>query len=166
MKFLGIFLVAICPIIVGFKKSYTLKQNQNKIEKIIDLINWIIYEIKYRKTETSTIFKDVINYEDFKNLEFLTTLKENLKNLPFPVAWENSIDCWECSISQNNKTLLKSLSNVLGTTESKGQILNLKQIKLKFEENLKYAKKIYIEKGKLSRSLGTLLGIAVFIIFI
>ena len=166
MKIVGVFLIAICPIIFGFNKCYKLKQNQNKIEKIIDLINWIICEIKYKKTETSTMFYEISDLDNFKDLEFLQTLKKNLKNLVFPIAWKNSIDCWDCSISKENKTLLKSLSNVLGTIESKGQILNLKQIRFKFEENLKYAKKTYVEKGKMFKTLGTLVGIAVFIVFI
>ena len=95
LKILGAILIALCPLIVGFKKSNNLKQNQIKIEKIIELINWIISEIKFKKTEISSMFFNISKNKNFKNLEFLQNLKKNLKIYPFPKAWETSIENWE-----------------------------------------------------------------------
>lgn len=166
MKILGIILIALCPIIIGFKKSSSLKQNKIKIEKIIELINWIISEIKFKKTEVSSMFLNISKNKNFKNLEFIQNLKENLKIYPFPEAWETSIKNWEEFPLKEEKEYLKSLSNVLGATDSQGQILNLKHTKFQFEESLKYATNTYVSKGKIFRSLGILLGIAVLIVLI
>ena len=143
MKFLGATLLAICPIFFGFLKSKSLKQNQIKIEKIIELINRIITEIRFAKTNTYKIFKNLSLEENFNCLEFLKYFKE-----------------------KNNLNQLKTLASILGSTDSEGQILALNQLKTRFEESLKSAKKIYTSKGKISRSLGILLGFAIFIVFI
>ena len=166
LKILGAILIALCPLIVGFKKSNNLKQNQIKIEKIIELINWIISEIKFKKTEISSMFFNISKNKNFKNLEFLQNLKKNLKIYPFPKAWETSIENWEEFPLEEEKEYLKSLSNILGAIDSNGQILNLKHTKFQFEERLKHATNTYISKGKICKSLGALLGVAVFIIFI
>ncbi len=166
MKVLGISLLALCPIIAGLIKSHNLKQNQILIEKIIELINWIIIEIKYKKTDIYDILTNLSLEENFKQLEFLQYFKNKSNSKPFPKAWKNAIESWNCSINRKEKNLLKSLSNILGTTDSNGQILSLKHVKLRFEESFKNAKNLYHKQGKLSRSLGVLLGIAILIIFI
>ena len=166
MKILGITLLAFCPIIVGLIKSNSLKQSQMKIEKIIELINWIIIEIKYKKTDIYNILQILSYEENFKNLEFLQYFKDNPILEPFPKAWKNAIDNWNCPIPKHEKNILKSLSNILGATDSNGQIFSLKHIKLRFEESLEHAKSLYVRQGKISRCLGTLLGVAIIIIFI
>ena len=166
MKILGITLLAFCPIIVGLTKSHNLKQNQIKIEKIIELINWIIIEIKYKKTDIYSILKILSCEENFKNLEFLQYFKDNPILEPFPKAWKNAIENWNCTIPKNEKNMIKSLSNILGATDSNGQIFSLKHLKLRFEESLKNAKSLYVRQGKISRCLGTLLGVLILIIFI
>ena len=91
MKFLGTTLLAICPIFFGFLKSKNLKQNQIKIEKIIELINRIITEIRFAKTNTYKIFKNLSLEENFSCLEFLKYFKEKNNLKPFPKAFEESI---------------------------------------------------------------------------
>ena len=166
MKFLGATLLAICPIFFGFLKSKSLKQNQIKIEKIIELINRIITEIRFAKTNTYKIFKNLSLEENFNCLEFLKYFKEKNNLKPFPKAFEESINSWDCSLKKDDLNQLKTLANILGSTDSEGQILALNQLKTRFEESLKSAKKIYTSKGKISRSLGILLGFAIFIVFI
>lgn len=166
MKIIGTLILSACPISIGLLKCQNLKQNQNKIEKIIELINWIITEIRYKKTEINLLFHNLSFEENFNNLEFLQNFKNISKLKPFPQTWEESIKKWDCSIPLKDKMLLQSLSNILGATDSKGQILALKHTKLKFEQSLKNAQNLYITKGKLAKSLGVLLSIAIIIIFI
>ena len=166
MKILGTIFLAICPIILGFLKSKTLKQSKQKIEKIIDLINRIIIEIKYKKTDLYCMFNGFSLEENFNQLEFLQNFKKNSYSTPFPEKWEKAIKNWQTPIPKECKLILKSFSTILGATECKGQILALKQAKFQFEEALKDAKKTYIKKGKIFRCLGTMFGILVFILLI
>lgn len=158
--------LAMCPIILGLLKSKTLKQSHLEIEKIIELINRIIAEIKYKKTDTYLMFLNLSLEDGFKNLNFLSYFKNPSTKIPFPTAWNQSIESWETPIPKRYKNILKSLSNILGSGDSTEQILALKHKKILFEEGLKHTKNIYISKGKLARCFGTTIGILVFILLI
>ena len=132
MKLIGSIILAICPIVVGFKQSNIFKKNITYIEKIIELINWFIGEIKYKRTEIKDMVETLCNKENFKNLEFLQNLKIEIKKKPFPIAWVNSVEKWECSISKDDKDLLKSFSNIIGAYDYEGQVTSLKYIRSDF----------------------------------
>lgn len=158
--------MSVCPIILGLSKSKTLKQSKQKIEKIIDLINRIMVEIKYKKTDLNYMFYGFSFEENFNQLEFLQSFKKISYSTPFPKKWDLAIKNWQTPIPKECILILKSFSSILGATDCKGQILALKQVKFQFEEALKDAKKTYIKKGKIFRCLGTMFGILVFILLI
>lgn len=166
MKILGTILLAVCPIILGLLKSTTLKQSKQKIEKIIDLINRIIIEIKYKKTDLYCMFNGFSLEENFKELEFLQNFKKLSYSTPFPTKWNESIKNWQTPIPKECKSILKSFSTILGASDCNGQILALKQAKFQFEQALKNATKIYIKKGKIFRCIGTMSGMLIFILLI
>ena len=126
MKFLGTTLLAICPIFFGFLKSKNLKQNQIKIEKIIELINRIITEIRFAKTNTYKIFKNLSLEENFNCLEFLKYFKEKNNLKPFPKAFEESINSWDCSLKKDDLNQLKTKRKLKKFKQKK---LNKKQQK-------------------------------------
>ena len=86
-------------------------------------------------------------------------------NMAFPRAWEEAIVDWNSSISSDDKELLKSMSGILGASDSAGQITALAHIEHRFKISLQLAIEIYNKKGKLCRSLGILIGLAVLVIF-
>lgn len=88
-----------------------------------------------------------------------------MKNMVFPTAWEKSIIDWNSNISSDDKELLKSMSGILGASDSAGQIMALEHIEHRFKISLQSAIEIYNKKGKLCRSLGILIGLAVLVIF-
>lgn len=83
----------------------------------------------------------------------------------FPSAWEKSIIDWNSSISSDDKELLKSMSGILGASDSTGQIMALEHIEHRFKISLQSAIEVYNRQGKLFRSLGILIGLAVLVIF-
>lgn len=143
-----------------------LKSNQNQIEKIIQLINWFITELKFNQSNLTTIIQTCCSNDFFKNLSFLPKIKNNMQTMPFPKSWENAIDNWECSINQNDKKLLKSLSKILGAFDAQSQITTLKHINARFEASFQTAKINYEKQSKLAKSLGILTGLAIYIILI
>lgn len=89
-----------------------------------------------------------------------------MKQKPFPLAWEDAIDEWQCSIGSDEKNLLKSLSQTLGAFDKDGQINSLKHVKTRFEESFQAAKSVFEKKSKPTKSLGILLSLAIYIILI
>lgn len=143
-----------------------LKLNQSQIEKIVQLIEWLINEIKFCQSSVQTMVENCCKQKRFKNLEFLKKVKENLKSMPFPVAWENAINTWQCSLNSDDKNLLKSLAQTLGAFDANGQIAALKHVNLRFEESFQNSKKMCEKNCKLAKSLGILTSLAIYIFLI
>ena len=111
--------LSICPILFGLSKANYLKKRQKTIEKLIELLNYIIAEIRYKKTDILTLIMNLSLKESFKKLEFLQNLKNKIKLKPFPIAWASSINESNLSIDKDDENLLKSVSNILGAYDSK-----------------------------------------------
>lgn len=150
---------------IGLSYSIALKRNQTQINELIQLITWLKIDIRYNKSQLYDMFDRLCSSSKFNNLNFLKNLKCNMMNMPFPIAWKKSVVDWNSSISSDDKDLLKSMSDILGASDSSGQIMALEHIENRFKISLQSAREIYNKKGKLFRSLGILVGLAVFVIF-
>ena len=152
-------------MLIGLIYSVTLKRNQEQINELIQFITWLKIDLRYNKSQLCDMFDRVCSSSKFNNLNFLNSLKGNMANMTFPDAWEKSIIDWNSSISSDDKALLKSMSGILGASDSSGQIMALEHIEHRFKISLQSAIEVYNKKGKLFRSLGILIGLAVLVIF-
>ncbi len=150
---------------IGLTYSVALKRNQTQIDELIQLITWLKIDIRYNQSQLRDMVNRLYSSSKFNNLSFLNNLKNNMMNMPFPSAWEKSIVDWNSSISKDDKDLLKSMSGILGASDSNGQIMALEHVEHRFKISLKSAREVYNKKGKLFRSLGILIGLAVFVLF-
>ncbi len=150
---------------IGLTYSVALKRNQTQIDELIQLITWLKIDIRYNQSQLSDMFNRLYSSSKFNNLSFLNNLKNNMMDMPFPNAWEKSIADWNSNISKDDKELLKSMSGILGASDSIGQIMALEHVEHRFKISLQSAREIYNKKGKLFRSLGILIGLAVFVVF-
>ncbi len=166
MKTIGIFILASCPIIFALSNSISLNLNKKLLEKIVQLINWFIYEIKFCQTSLNELINNCCQQSFFKSLTFLTDVQEKMEFMAFPKAWETSIDKWQTVLNKHDVLNLKSLSNVLGAFDCDSQIAALKRICLQFEESLQNIKKTSETKSKLSKSLGLLTSLAIYVVLI
>ena len=151
---------------MGISHCVNLKMNQKQIEKLIQLVNWIKTEIRYTQAEIYDIVNDLLSNNNFKSLSFLNDVKNNMNSMPFPTAWETAITNWNSSILKEDEELLSSMANILGASDSTGQISALDHIEKRFETSYEFAKNLCETKGKLCKSLGILMGLAVLVIFI
>ena len=165
LRELGIIVLAICPLLIGLTYSVALKRNQTQIDELIQLITWLKIDIRYNQSQLGDMVNRICSSSKFNNLNFLNNLKNNMMNMPFPNAWEKSISDWNSSISQDDKDLLKSMSSILGASDANGQIMALEHVEHRFKISLQSAREVYNKKGKLFRSLGILIGLAVFVVF-
>lgn len=150
---------------MGLIYSVALKRNQVQINELIQFITWLKIDLRYNQSQLGDMFNILCASSKFHNLHFLNNLKYNMTNMAFPNAWEKSIIDWNSSISSDDKDLLKSMSGILGASDSTGQIMALEHIEHRFKISLQSAIEVYNKKGKLFRSLGILIGLAVLVIF-
>ena len=151
---------------MGILHYVNLKMSQKQIEKLIQLVNWFKTEIRYTQAEIYDIVRDLLSNNNFKSLSFLNDVKDNMNNMPFPTAWKTAITDWNSSILKEDEELLSSMANILGASDSTGQISALDHIEKRFEASYEAAKNLCQTKGKMYKSLGILIGLAVLVIFI
>lgn len=90
----------------------------------------------------------------------------NLKDFPFPKAFKEGIDKWNTQIEKDDKELVKSMGDILGATEAKGQINSLEHIKKQLKAGYEKSKEINRTKGKTAKTLGILMSIMIFVVSI
>lgn len=132
----------------------------------VDFIDWLINEVKFQKREFAQILNEACLMSRFDSLSFLKVCTDNLHNMPFPKAWEKSVDDWPCKMEGYDKSLIRSMSDILGAFQAESQIKSLKQIKEQIKRSLKEAEKTCKTKGKMSKTLGILISLGTFILII
>ena len=79
-------------------------------------------------------------------------------------AWEESIDESNCNFSKEDKQVLKTLSKLLGQTDSEGQISQIEITQNFLNTQIKNAEEEKKKNEKLYSKLGTTIGLAIVII--
>ena len=143
-----------------------LTTHQKQLEKIIDLINWFKAELNFNQSNLESMLFDASTNSNFKNLTFLNSLKTSIKSNPFPIAWNKSISNWQHCLNFDETNNLLKMSNVLGAYDSENQISALTTICEKFKISLNEINSQINSKGKISRQIGFLSGLAIFIFFL
>ncbi|MDE5853238.1 MAG: stage III sporulation protein AB [Oscillospiraceae bacterium] len=166
MHALGVIILTICPILIGLTYSITLTKNQRQIGEIIQLINWIETEIRYKQTNLDQMLIEASSKEAFSSLEFLSSAVEFMKIFPFPQAWKKSISNWNSKMDTYDKQLLFSFADILGASDVTGQLTALEHMRVRFQSSFNKAKETCDKNGKLSKSLGVLAGLAICVLML
>ncbi len=151
---------------IGLTYSITLTKNQRQIGEIIQLINWIETEIRYKQTGLDQMLIEASSKEIFSSLEFLGNAVELMKISPFPQAWKKSVSSWNSKMDIDDKQLLFSFADILGASDVRGQLTALEHMRVRFQSSFNKAKETCNKNGKLSKSLGVLAGLAICVLML
>lgn len=128
------------------------------------MLDWFATDIRYQQSELSYSIKKAANMEVFEGLGFLKDCSKLLANNPFPIAWKRAVENWKGHLDGDDKELVSSLGNILGAADVSGQLSSISCIRNQLDKSLKEAEKTCAVKGKLARSLGVLIGLAIGIV--
>lgn len=134
--------------------------------EIIQMIEWFSTEIRYQARDLKESVKLASGHQSFSHLSFLNECVDLLEQLPFPQAWNRSIDGWKNSLEEGDILQLKLLSGILGACDVDGQLTALERVQLEFQHRLEVTATQVATKGRMFRSLGLLGGLAVAVIAI
>ena len=90
--------------------------------------------------------------------------KEKMENTTASEAWEKAVEETVTNLKDEDKHVLKTLSKLLGQTDSEGQISQIEITEKFLEEQLKEATEEKQKNEKLYTRLGTIMGLAIVII--
>ena len=80
------------------------------------------------------------------------------------IAWEKSVDECVTNLNKEDKQVLKTLSKLLGQTDSEGQISQIEITQNFIDAQIKNAQEEKQKNEKLYSRLGTTIGLAIVII--
>ena len=98
--------------------------------------------------------------------QIFNNASQNMKEYNAREAWENSFESINNNITKEDIENIKSLGKMLGQTDKQGQINQLEMTQTLVEMQIKKAKDEEIKNVKMYKTLGTIVGLAIFIILI
>ena len=163
MKLLGAGLIWTSLILVAGVYSVNLKKHVALLNKTINMLSEMKVQLEYLNMP---VFDMINKINKSTGLDFLSECIELIsEGNDFPTAWETSVNHAIYYKSAEKNELLQLGSN-LGTSNRDNQIEIICMHKTAFEEFLIKAKTKEQKYGKLSITLGTLMGCMFFIMVI
>ena len=142
--------------------SGNLSKRVSELERLLSLFESIETHLRYRQTPTAELIAAMAASEQYRVFTFLPLCAKRLSaGADFPTAWRDSLSAsaWDMHLQGGDLDILRSLSDVLGATDTQGQLSALDLASELLRQNLKEAVHKKHTLGKLYRSLGVLVGI-------
>lgn len=124
------------------------------------MLQLIENEIRYCALPVRELLEKIDIRKELSGLTFVSECKKKYtSNEDFAEVWRECIETSDVCLAVEDKNLLCSFGDALGTTDIAGQINHCKlHIKL-FEERLELAKKDREKQGKMYTNMGALTGV-------
>ena len=108
----------------------------------------------------------ISNMVDKSISQIFNNASQNMREHNAKEAWENSFENVNSNLSNEDIENIKSLGKMLGQTDKQGQINQLEMTQTLVEMQIKKAKDEESKNAKMYKTLGTIVGLAIFIILI
>lgn len=155
MKIFILSIVALCVFYLGYLISKFLLKQYQIYGELVKFCELLINQIKFTKNPVKKIVSDNINMfnSEFKNIltDYFINDKKNVKTIYL--------------ISSDEDEILKFF-NSIGKLDVLGEVCNIENNKTLFNLKFNEKKEKNIKYGTLSKKLGALFGILLFIIFL
>ena len=137
-----------------------------ELEDIKTAMNILKSKIKFTYEPLPEIFKEIsknIGQNIAKIFENSTKIMEDKTATE---AWNEAIDEYNGNLTEEDKKVVKTLSKMLGTTDSEGQISQIEVTENFLDNQIKQAQEEKNKNEKLYKKLGSTIGLAIVIILI
>lgn len=157
MKVLGLILIFISSASVGFIKSNTYKERDLELLSLIELLYFIKHEISTYLTLQWEIYEKFDNSVLEKN-GFLSILREySRQGKEKPLLY--AIEASQLKLDKEEEEIVKSFARDFGTLSTSDECNRCDRAIRKLEEIYKTKKEETLEKSRLCRSVGCMIGI-------
>lgn len=163
MNILLAFITAAFGAIAGIYFSKRLRERENILAACVLLIRELSVQIRYTNSEMGEMLKSAAQNASYKKLLFVTGCEKTGEKGDFHRYWIEGT-ARQPYLTANDKELILSLGDKLGSTDLDGQLSFLEMTEEIFKEQQNQALADYRNKGKVYRSVGILCGLALGII--
>lgn len=149
---------------IGLIISKMYENRVLELKEFKNILNIIKTKIKFTYEPIPEIFGEISKNSSSNISNIFKKAKEKMKEKNASQAWEETIDESDCNFSKEDKQVLKTLSKLLGQTDSEGQISQIEITQNFLNTQIKDAEEEKRKNEKLYSKLGTTIGLAIVII--
>lgn len=169
MFFIKVFILFL--IFLGSLKAGKIiaKKYSNRVTELKEMknaLNMFLTKIKFTYESVPETFSEIGNNINGNIGKIFKTASENMKEKSAGEAWEEVIDKVETNLTDEDKSIIKSLGRMLGKTDLEGQISEIKLVQNFLNTQIDLAEKEKQKNEKLYKTLGGVIGLAIVIILV
>lgn len=164
IKYFILFLILLASSMIGKFLSKKYVYRLQELEEMRNALNILKTKIKFTYEPIPEIFGEISENMNKNIGNIFKKAKERMKYTTASEAWEKAVEETVTNLKDEDKYVLKTLSKLLGQTDSEGQISQIEITEKFLEEQLKEATQEKQKNERLYTRLGTIMGLAIVII--
>jgi len=164
LKTIILILIFVISYLIGDIIAKKYSKRVEELEDMKNALNIIQTKIRFSKEPLSKIFKDISNIS--KNKEIFDKVNENMKTMLAGTSWSKAVQNANTNFKKEDIEIISNLGNMLGKTDSEGQINQIEEVKELLNVQIENANIEKQKNEKLYKTLGMTIGLAIVIILI
>lgn len=166
IKYIILFLILFLSSSLGKILSKKYVHRLKELEEMKNSLNIFKNKIKFTYEPIPDIFEE-ISKTKVKNIgTIFKNAKEKMEEEIASDAWEEAVEESKNNLKEDDKNILKTLSKLLGQTDSDGQVSQIEITEKFLDTQIKEAIEDKQKNEKLYTRLGTIIGLAIVIILV
>lgn len=166
IKYIILFLILFLSSNLGKILSKKYVHRLEELEELKNSLNVFKNKIKFTYEPIPDIFEE-ISKTKVKNVgTIFKNAKERMEDGIASEAWEEAVEESNNNLKEDDKNILKTLSKLLGQTDSEGQVSQIEITEKFLDTQIKEAVEDKHKNEKLYTRLGTIIGLAIVIILV
>ncbi len=168
LKVFGGILIGVSSYLIGVLWANTLKNRVEDIRGFENALKQLENEISFYSNILSEAFSKISENANQRISGILKDMSKNLKTKSSNIAWREAIkDNYKNTyLDGEDINIILSLANLLGVSDVKGQVYNIKNIVIKLQNQEKKAESLRQKNESLFKNLSILLGATIIIILL
>ena len=153
---------------IGFIISGKYSDRVKELIIFSKLINILQNKIKFTHKPLAETLEEISKIEENSNIsKIFLKASEKIKRQKTEEAWKEAIleERFFLNLTNEDINLIESIGNVIGKTDVEGQISEISQFDILLKNQIKKAENESRKNEKMYKSLGTIVGFAIAIIF-
>ncbi len=166
IKYTILFFILLSSTLIGKFLSKKYVYRLEELEEMKNALNILKTKIKFIYEPIPEVFEEIAKNTNKNISKIFTLAKEKMQEESASIAWEKSIDEVACNMKDEDKKILKTLSKLLGQTDTEGQISQIEVTENFLENQIKEAIILRQKNEKLYTRLGTIMGLTIVIVLV
>lgn len=164
IKYTILFFILLASTLIGRFLSKKYVYRLEELEEMKNALNILKTKIKFTYEPIPEVFEEIAKNTNKNISKIFGLAKEKMQEESASSAWEKSIDEVVCNMKDEDKKILKTLSKLLGQTDTEGQISQIEITENFLEGQIKEAIILRQKNEKLYTRLGTIMGLTIVIV--